>query len=113
MFKKNNLLPHRLMYYVWKDLTARKQAQKTIDDDESIHDFISQHFDTDLAETLIDPVMKGICGGDIKQLSAASLLQSMFEAEREHGSIIKGMLRNAKSNASSTSTAHRENREHL
>ncbi len=92
-------MPHSFIYYAWKDLISRKPKQKTVDDDESIYDFISNHFDKDLAETLIDPVMKGICGGNIKELSASSLMQNVFEAERQYGSILIGLYRNSKSKA--------------
>lgn len=36
--------------------------------------------------------MTGICGGDIKTLSAATLVKNFYDYEKTHGSIIKGAL---------------------
>ncbi len=61
--------------------------------DESIYSFISRRFGNEFADKIIDPFFKNICSGDIKELSAFSLLKSLYMAETKHGSIIKGFMK--------------------
>lgn len=60
--------------------------------DESIYDFITRRFNSTIAENVVDPVIKGICGGDIKDLSAASLLQNIYDSELKSGSVVRSMI---------------------
>ena len=41
----------------------------------------------------------GICAGDIKKLSAASVLKSFYEAELTHGSVVRKMMSRKKDEA--------------
>ncbi len=50
----------------------------------------------EVADNLVDPLFKGICGGDIKNLSAATLVKNFYEYEANGGSIIRGALRKPK-----------------
>jgi oxygen-dependent protoporphyrinogen oxidase len=60
--------------------------------DESIHSFISRRFSPYVAETLIDAVTSGIYAGDIQKLSMRSCFGRLFDMEKEHGSVVRGML---------------------
>lgn len=46
-----------------------------------------------MAKYIIDPMCRGICAGDAKEISVRSLLPVMYNAEKKHGSVIKGMLK--------------------
>ena len=96
MFSKTELIPKPLISYIWKEY--RTPVRNVEVEDESIYDFISRRVGSDIAENLVDPLIKGICGGDIKEISAASFFQPLYEAERDYGSIIKGMLMKKRSN---------------
>lgn len=92
MLSKTKLIPKPLLYYAWKEYRAPRRSDEV--EDESIYDFISRRIGSEIAENLVDPVIKGVCGGDIKEISAASLLESFYNAERDRGSIIKGVFNN-------------------
>ena len=39
-------------------------------DDDSIYEFVKRRFGRDLADFAIDPMVRGICAGDARQISA-------------------------------------------
>lgn len=59
--------------------------------DPPLYDFIAYRFGPDVAEKVLDPVMRGITAGDCRQLSTRSTMGSMIDQEQAYGSIIKGM----------------------
>ncbi|CAI5732782.1 unnamed protein product [Hyaloperonospora brassicae] len=61
-------------------------------DDESIYDFMTRRFSPLVAERLLDPMASGIFGGDIRKLSIHACFPMLTDLEREHGSVVKGML---------------------
>lgn len=63
-----------------------------LQDDETIYDFFSRRLSPRFAETFIDPMVSGIYAGDIHQLSIKSCFPKIYQYERSHGSIMKGML---------------------
>jgi protoporphyrinogen/coproporphyrinogen III oxidase len=77
--------------------------------DESVASFIERHFGREAVERLADPLLSGIYGGDAAQLSAQTVLPRLVAMEREHGSLMKGMLaarRVARAREKSPAKAH-------
>ncbi len=62
-------------------------------EDESVWDFACRRFNQKVAETVFDPMITGIFGGDSKKLSVRSCLPLYKKLEEEHGSIVKGLLK--------------------
>ncbi|RNA38960.1 protoporphyrinogen oxidase [Brachionus plicatilis] len=91
---KTPLMSKGLLRYLFKELRSPKRDSSV--QDETIWSFISRRLDPDIAENLIDPVFKGITGGDIRNLSAAALLKTFYEYENNFGSISKGAFDKAK-----------------
>ncbi|MCK4934571.1 MAG: protoporphyrinogen oxidase [Simkaniaceae bacterium] len=60
--------------------------------DETIYDFISRRFNKRVAETLFDPIVKGIYAGDIHKLSIRACFPALKEWEKNYGSITKGFF---------------------
>lgn len=60
-------------------------------EDESLHSFVQRRFNSELADYLIDPMCRGICAGDSKEISVRSLLPQVYMAEKGYGSVIRGM----------------------
>ncbi|RLU27205.1 hypothetical protein DMN91_001005 [Ooceraea biroi] len=89
-FKTTSLLNRSLISCIWSDLRAPKVSKE----DESIHSFFQRRFGQDVADNLISPIICGICAGDAREISVKFLFKSLFEAEQEHGSVVKGMLLN-------------------
>lgn len=76
-----------LLSGVFRDL--RTPARK---EDESIYDFFSRRFNSEIAEGLIDPLVSGIYAGDIRQLSMRTCFSSICQLEKNYGSVIKGLI---------------------
>ena len=60
-------------------------------DDESIYDFVKAQFSEEMAQNMADPFVSGVFAADCRKLSMRSAFPTIFNAQREHGSIIKGM----------------------
>ena len=74
-----------------RDLLTKKSSEK----DESMFDFVSRRLGPDLAEFAIDPLVRGVCAGDSKEISVKFLLKSLKEAEQKYGKVTIGLLANA------------------
>ena len=60
--------------------------------DESIYDFISRRLDPRVANNIVSAVLHGIYAGDIKQLSARTLMAGMWYDEIAAGSLTAGSI---------------------
>lgn len=67
-------------------------------EDESVYDFASRRVNEHFAKYLVDPLVAGIYAGDPKKLSARSCFGQLFELERKHGSVLRGIIKSAKEN---------------
>ena len=63
----------------------------TGDEDESVASFVSRRFGREAYETLVEPLMTGIYGGDGEQLSLRATFPQLRVLELEHGSILRGL----------------------
>lgn len=69
-------------------------------DDESVWEFAARRLGEQAADRLIAPMVLGIFAGDAKRLSLPAAFPRMASLEREHGSLIRGMLALKKSRKS-------------
>lgn len=60
--------------------------------DESVYDFISRRFNSSIAEQFVDPLVSGIYAGDMRQLSIKSSFPHLYYWEKNHGSVLRGIL---------------------
>lgn len=65
--------------------------------DESVASFVRRKFSAQLLDRLVGPFVSGIYAGDPEQLSVRSAFPQLYEAEATSGSIVRGMMRLAKS----------------
>ncbi|MGC1620459.1 MAG: protoporphyrinogen oxidase [Candidatus Acidiferrum sp.] len=65
--------------------------------DESVAAFTRRKFSAELLDKLVGPFVSGIYAGDPEKLSLRAAFPQLHEAERTAGSVIRGMLRAAKS----------------
>jgi len=70
--------------------------------DESVADFTRRKFSAELLDKLVGPFVSGIYAGDPEKLSLRAAFPQLHEAERAAGSILRGMLRAAKSKSGPT-----------
>jgi len=66
------------------------------DGDESVASFVRRKFSAQLLDRLVGPFVSGIYAGDAERLSVRSAFPQLYEAERVAGSVLRGMLRLAK-----------------
>lgn len=64
---------------------------------ESVAAFVRRKFSEELLDKLVGPFVSGIYAGDAEKLSVSAAFPQLYEAERSSGSIVRGMLRAAKS----------------
>lgn len=60
--------------------------------DETVAGFFGRRFSAQVVETLIDPLIKGIYGGDPYLLSMKCCFPKLVEMEKQYGSLIKGLI---------------------
>ena len=65
--------------------------------DESVAAFTRRKFSAQLLDRLVGPFVSGIYAGDPERLSVRSAFPQLYEAEKAAGSVVRGMLRIAKS----------------
>jgi len=60
--------------------------------DESVADFVREHYGQEAVDYLAEPLLSGIYGGDPTQLSVAAVLPRFVELSRQYGSLTRGVL---------------------
>ena len=60
--------------------------------EESVYDFLKRHFGKQVADVFAGPFVLGITSGDARELSLDALFPRFRALEREHGSLIRGMI---------------------
>lgn len=60
--------------------------------DETVARFITRRFGRELLDYVFDPLVGGLYAGDAEQLSTAALFPHLKRLEREHGSLVRGVL---------------------
>jgi oxygen-dependent protoporphyrinogen oxidase len=61
--------------------------------DESLFTVLVRRFGVSLVEHFFSAVLSGVFAGDLKRLSAQSCLPAVVNAEKQHGSVLKGLLK--------------------
>ncbi len=91
-----------LLSWSTKFSLLREPFRKTVPppDDESIANFVRRKFTNELLELLAGPFVSGIYAGDPEKLSLRAAFPQLYEAEKQSGSIIRGMKAAAKANTS-------------
>jgi len=64
--------------------------------DLSLHDFIRDHFGAEFTDYALNPFVSGVYAGDPAKLSARHAFPTLWTMEREHGSLLRGQLAQAR-----------------
>lgn len=59
--------------------------------DESVASFVQRHFGDEVLEKIGAPLLRGVFGGDVTELSVRAVMAPFVAMEREHGSLIAAM----------------------
>jgi oxygen-dependent protoporphyrinogen oxidase len=68
------------------------RAPKVRDEDESVADFVREHYGQEAVDYLAEPLLSGIYGGDPRELSVTSVLPRFVELAAQYGSLTRGVL---------------------
>jgi oxygen-dependent protoporphyrinogen oxidase len=93
-FFVSSLFSARAKWSILRDIFGRTIPP---DEDESVAAFVRRKFSAELLDKLVGPFVSGIYAGDAEKLSLGAAFPQLHEAERTAGSVIRGMLRAAKS----------------
>ncbi|MHB8502036.1 MAG: protoporphyrinogen oxidase [Candidatus Acidiferrales bacterium] len=93
-FFASPLFSARTKWSILRDALGRSTPPNA---DESVAAFTRRKFSRELLGKLVGPFVSGIYAGDPEKLSLRAAFPQLHEAERAAGSIIRGMLRAAKS----------------
>jgi oxygen-dependent protoporphyrinogen oxidase len=81
----------------WKIARDAFGTTSVPESDESVAAFVRRKFGTELLDRLVAPFVSGIYAGDPERLSLRSAFPQLHDAEKSAGSVIRGMMRAAKS----------------
>lgn len=90
----SSLLSRRTKWSIARDAFGSSAAPEN---DESVAAFVRRKFGQELLDRLVEPFVSGIYAGNPESLSLRSAFPQLHDAERATGSVIRGMLRAAKS----------------
>ena len=93
-FFASSLFSAKTKFSIVRDLLGRTTPPY---EDESVAAFTRRKFSGELLDKLVGPFVSGIYAGDPEKLSLRAAFPQLHEAERSAGSVIRGMIRAAKS----------------
>jgi protoporphyrinogen/coproporphyrinogen III oxidase len=89
--RKAPILSWGLLKGAFRDLYA-----KPLGKDESVWDFACRRFNSQVAQDVFDPLVTGIYGGNMKEISIKLGFPQFKALEEKYGSVIKGLLKSPK-----------------
>ncbi|XP_050526585.1 protoporphyrinogen oxidase [Daktulosphaira vitifoliae] len=99
LFTVNPPFTHSWSYYILREIfLAKNSTSNDFDGDESSYSFFCRRFGKEFADYLISSLLCGICGGDAKSITIKLMFGKLYEAERKHGKVILGLLKESWSN---------------
>ncbi|MCP4573898.1 MAG: protoporphyrinogen oxidase [bacterium] len=109
-FLRSKFLPARAKLRMAGELfvSPRKDLGRAAEDpatDETVDAFGRRRLGADFAEVMLDPMVKGIFGGDSRRLSLAAAFPRMVELERDYGGLFKAMFKLARKRKNKTDAA--------
>lgn len=88
-FARSGILsPTGLLRFLGEPFIPRRRDES----DETVWDFAARRLGAEVADRLIMPMTLGIFAGDAKRLSLPAAFPRMHALEREHGSLIRGLI---------------------
>lgn len=79
----------------WRTLAEPFQPPGAADD-ESVAAFGRRRLGPEATSTFLDPLVTGVFGGDVERLSLPSAFPRIAKLEKDHGSLLRGMIAQAK-----------------
>lgn len=77
----------------WRLLTEPLRRTSPKEPDESVADFVRRKFGAELLERFVAPFVSGVYAGDPERLSLRSAFPTIYQFEKNHGSVIRGAMK--------------------
>lgn len=87
--------------------------RRETNDDESVWSFAARRLGAQVADRLVLPMALGVFAGDARRLSLRAAFPQMAALERQHGSVIRGMVARRGSTSSGALTSFRHGMQQL
>lgn len=84
---KTEIISKAAKWTVFEELFIKKEYKE-----ESVEDFISRRFGSEVLKNIVQPFLNGIYAGDVKKLSASAAFSKLKELEKKYSSILLGFL---------------------
>jgi oxygen-dependent protoporphyrinogen oxidase len=88
--------------YLREPKRAEELKAAVPDGDESVASFARRHFGDEVTDTVGAPLLAGVFGGDVDQLSVRGVMPAFVKMEREHGSLISALQKSSRGGASAS-----------
>jgi len=88
--------------YLCEPERAKELKAAVPDADESVASFVWRHFGDEVTDTVGAPLLAGVFGGDVDQLSVRAVMPAFVKMEREHGSLITALGNNTRGGESAS-----------
>ena len=88
-FFGTSLFSFRTKCAIFAELLTRPRLRTT---DISLAELVRSHFTQELVDYALNPLIAGIYAGDPEKLSVRHAFPSLWDAERSHGSLLRGMM---------------------
>jgi oxygen-dependent protoporphyrinogen oxidase len=83
---------------------AEELKAAVLEADESVASFVRRHFGDEVTDTVGAPLLAGVFGGDVDQLSVRAVMPAFVKMEREHGSLIAALQKSSRGGSASVFT---------
>jgi oxygen-dependent protoporphyrinogen oxidase len=77
--------------YIAEEQRAEELKAAAPEHDESVASFIQRHFGEEVLRVIGAPLLGGVFGGDVYQLSVRAVMPAFVQMEREYGSLIRAL----------------------
>lgn len=96
MFRLFRKLPGtntRVGQAIFRDMykAPKMDLTKYPDEDPPLHDFVSHRFGAEVADAVLDPIMRGLNAGDCRNLSTRALVSDILDKEQAYGSVFRSV----------------------
>ncbi|MBI3886189.1 MAG: protoporphyrinogen oxidase, partial [Opitutae bacterium] len=88
-FFATSLFGARTKFAIFAELLTRPRPRTV---DLTLAEFVRAHFTQELVDYAVNPLIAGIYAGDPKKLSVRHAFPSLWQAERSHGSLLRGLM---------------------
>ncbi|GAA3755427.1 protoporphyrinogen oxidase [Terriglobus aquaticus] len=86
---------------------AEELKRTAAQSDESVASFVRRHYGDEVLRTIGAPLLGGIFGGDVEQLSVRAVMKPFVDMEREYGSLILALQAKAVERSSRPQTGNK------